>query len=129
MTMTRDEEVQRKDSTAISKGAGMIEETRRLFEHWRPGEPLDDFTRRLQTEGLLANSTAYRTRDVVRRVFAPRFPQPSDKPARILQNVLGQDCRGVFSRNCFSCLRRVGIPWSTTLRYVNTGRPSAGEEP
>lgn len=88
MTETMDKEVQRKYSTAISKGAGMIEEMRRLLEHWRPDEPLDDFTRRVQTEGLLGNSTAYRTRDVVRRVFAPRFLRPRDKPARILQRVL-----------------------------------------
>lgn len=84
MTMTMDKEVQRKYSTAISKGAGTIEETRRLLEHWRPDEPLEDFTRRVQAEGLLGNSTAYRTRDVVRRVFAPRFLRPGDKPARIL---------------------------------------------
>ena len=58
MTMTMGKEVQRKYSTAISKGAGMIEETRRLLEQWRPDEPLDDFTRRVQTEGLLGNSTA-----------------------------------------------------------------------
>ena len=71
MTMTTDKDMQRKYSVAISKGAGMIEETRHLLEHWRPDEPLDDFARRVQEEGLLGNSTAYRTRDVVRRVFAP----------------------------------------------------------
>lgn len=75
-------------TTAISKGAGMIEETRRLLEHWSPGEPLDEFTRRVQDEGLLGNATAYRTRDVVRRVFALRYLKPTDKPARILQRVL-----------------------------------------
>lgn len=100
--MTMDKEVQRKYSTAISKGAGMIEETRRLLEQWRPDEPLDDFTRRVQAEGLLGNSTAYRTRDVVRRVFAPRFLRPSDKPARILQRVLASGPPGrVFTELLF----------------------------
>lgn len=96
MTMTMDEadkQVKRKYSTAISKGAGMIEETRRLLEQWRPDEALDDFTRRVQTEGLLGNATAYRTRDVVRRVFAPRFLRPSDKPARILQEEIAARLR------------------------------------
>lgn len=88
MTITMDKEVQRKYSTAISKGAGMIEETRRLLEQWRPNESLDDFARRVQAEGLLGSSTAYRTCDIVKRVFAPRFLRPSDKPARILKRVL-----------------------------------------
>jgi len=100
--MTMGKEVQRKYSAAISKGAGMIAETRRLLEQWRPDEPLDDFARRVQAEGLLGNSTAYRTRDVVRRVFAPRFLRPSDKPARILQRVLVSGLPGrVFTELLF----------------------------
>ncbi|NLT70283.1 MAG: DUF1819 family protein [Verrucomicrobiaceae bacterium] len=95
-------EVPRKYSTAVSKGAGMVDETRRLLNKWRPEEPLDDFTQRVQTEGLLGNSTAYRTRDVVRRVFAPRFLRPNDKPARILQKVLASGLPGrVFTELIF----------------------------
>lgn len=81
----------RKYTTAVSKGAGMIDETRRLLRQWRPDETLDDFARRVQDEGLLGNATAYRTRDVVRRVFAPRFLRPTDKPVRVLQKVLEAD--------------------------------------
>jgi len=91
-----------KYSTAISKGAGMLEETRRLLEQWNPNEHLDVFTRRVQEEGLLGNSTAYRTRDLVRRVFAHRFLKPSDKPARILQRVLKSGLSGrVFTELLF----------------------------
>lgn len=77
-----------KYSVAISKGAGMVEEMRCLLKHWQPAETLDAFSRRVQEEGLLGNSTAYRTRDLVRRVFAPRLLRPNDNPARILQQVL-----------------------------------------
>lgn len=102
MTLTMNKEVQRQYTTAISKGAGMIEETRRLLEHWIPGEPLDEFTRRVQDEGLLGNATAYRTRDIVRRVFAPRYLKPSDKPARVLQRVLSSGLPGrVFTELLF----------------------------
>lgn len=94
MTINVEEDQQRQYSVAISKGAGMIEETRRLLEYWRPGEPLDEFTRRVQEEGLLGNSTAYRSRDIVRRVFAPRFLRPSDKPARIMQRLLAVGLNG-----------------------------------
>jgi len=72
----------------------MIEETRLLLEHWQPGETLDGFTQRVHVKGLLGKSTAYRTRDIVRRVFALRFLRPSDKPARILQHLLSSGMRG-----------------------------------
>jgi hypothetical protein len=100
--MTMHKDMQRQYTTAISKGAGMIEDTRRLLQHWRSGEPLDDFTRRVQEGGLLGNSTAYRNRDAVTRVFAPRFLRPVDKPARILQKVLSSGLAGrVFTELLF----------------------------
>src|SRR4051794_7767088 len=100
--MTAGPETPREDSNAISKGAGMVEEVRRLLGHWRSGEPLDEFTQKVQAEGLLGNSTAYRTRDVVTRVFAPRLLRPTDKPARILQRVLPSGMPGrVFTELLF----------------------------
>jgi len=100
-------EIQHQYTTAISKGAGMIEETRRLLEHWSPSESLNAFARRVQDEGLLGNATAYRTRDVVKRVFAPRYLRPTDKPARILQRVLSSGLPGrVFTELLFAFTAR-----------------------
>lgn len=79
---------ERKYTTAISKGAAMVDETRRLLSTWRTEEDLDTFAARVQSAGVLGNATAYRTRDAVRRVFAPRFLRPTDKPARLLKHVL-----------------------------------------
>lgn len=86
--------MKRQYTTAISKGAGMVDETRRLLEHWSPSESLDEFARRVQEEGLLGNATAYRTRDVVRRVFAHRYLKPTDKPARILKQIIASGLPG-----------------------------------
>ncbi len=127
--MTVGKDAQRKYSTAISKGAGMIEETRRLLEHWCSGEPLDGFTCRVQKDGLLGNSTAYRTRDVVRRVFAPRFLRPSDKPAQILKRVLASGLPGpVFTELLFVfAARQDPLVYDFTVREywpaVRRGRP------
>jgi hypothetical protein len=115
----------RKYSTAISKGAGMIDEIRRLLEYWRLDEPLDEFARRVQTEGILGNSTAYRTRDVVRRVFAPRLLKPTDKPARILQKVLSSGLTGrVFTELLFVfTARQDPLVYDFTIReYWPTAR-------
>lgn len=63
-------------SVAISKGAALLEETRMLAENLRPGESVSAFSKRVQENGILGNVTAYRTRDIVHRVFAPRYMKP-----------------------------------------------------
>lgn len=102
MDLTANNDLRRQYTTAISKGAGMIEETRRLLECWTPGEPVEVLLQRVQDKGILPNATAYRTRDVVKRVFAPRYLKPSDKPARILKGVLSSGLPGhVFTELLF----------------------------
>jgi hypothetical protein len=78
-------------TTAISKGAAMLEETRRLLECWDPEESLDDFAMRVHKEGLLGNATAYRTKDIVKRVFALRYLKPNNKAAVLLKKILESD--------------------------------------
>jgi hypothetical protein len=113
----------------------MIEETRCLLEQWRPEEPLDAFALRVQREGLLGNSTAYRTRDLVRRVFAPRFLRPSDKPARILQRVITSGLPGrVFTELLFVfAARQDPLVYDFTVREywpaVRRGRPVMNTDP
>ncbi|MGO9120745.1 MAG: BrxA family protein [Desulfomonilaceae bacterium] len=87
-----------KYTIAICKGAALLGETRTLLNHWIPGEPIDSFAKRVQEQGLLGNATAYRTRDIVRRVFYPRFLKPTDDPARILRAILDSGLR--FSAFC-----------------------------
>ena len=73
---------------AICKGAALLHETEKLLEQWRPGEPTNQFAKRVQKEGILGNATAYRAKDIIRRVFIPRFLKPDDRPARIMKAVL-----------------------------------------
>jgi hypothetical protein len=135
MNLTMNKEAQRQYTTAISKGAGMIEETRRLLQYWIPDESLDEFTRRVQNEGLLGNATAYRTQDVVRRVFATRFLKPNDKPARILQQILtGGLPRRVFTELLFLyTARQDPLVYDFTVREywpaARRGRNIMGTEP
>lgn len=70
---------------AICKGAALLEETRTLLSHWQLSEPAEAFARRVEEEGLLGKATAYRVRDIVRRVFVPRYLRPDDQPARVLK--------------------------------------------
>lgn len=70
---------------SISKGGGMISDTKCLVQEWKPGEDVDAFAQRVHDENILGTYTAYRARDIVRRVFAPRYMRPDDRPARLLK--------------------------------------------
>ena len=71
--------VDRRYTIAICKGSALVDETRQLVKHWKPGEGVQAFVQRVQEEDLLGRYTAYRARDIARRVFARRFLIPSDR--------------------------------------------------
>ncbi|MCE5200793.1 MAG: BrxA family protein [Armatimonadota bacterium] len=77
---------------SICKGAGLLDETRTLLESWVPSDSLNSFSERVQSTGVLSKCTAYRTRDIVRRVFARRYLRPSSMPARSLKQLLAAGC-------------------------------------
>lgn len=73
---------------AICKGSALLDETRALLRAWQAGETLDAFDARVLREDVLGRTTAYRVHDIVRRVFARRYLQPDDKPARHVKRLL-----------------------------------------
>ena len=75
---------------AVCKGSALLDETKTLLRAWRPGESIHDFSARVLRDDLLGKSTAYRNRDIVRRVFARRLLLPDSKPARLLKHFLAR---------------------------------------
>lgn len=75
-------------TTSIVKGAALVGEMQKLLENWQPSEPYDAFLERVQHQDMLGKSTAYRTKDIVRRVFARRLLIPTDEPARHLKQIM-----------------------------------------
>ena len=75
---------------AISKGSGLVRESRLLLEAWEPDEPLDAFIARVGQSDLLGRATAQRTDDIIRRVFAKRFSEPTPSPAPRMMRLLAQ---------------------------------------
>jgi len=78
----------RQYTIALCKGAALVDETRTLVQHWTPGEEIGEFVDRVLHDNVLARATAYRTKDIVRRVFARRFLVPTDDPARRLKKLM-----------------------------------------
>ncbi len=88
-------------TNTISKGSALLEETRTLLRAWQPGESCSEFCERVLREDLLGRMTAYRARDIVRRVFARRYLRPDNKPALLLKRLLeGGQSGQLFSDLC-----------------------------
>ena len=75
-------------TVAICKGSALVPETKALLRAWRPGEALGELADRVLRDNLLGKTTAYRARDIVRRVFARRFLAPTSSPAKHLKHLV-----------------------------------------
>jgi hypothetical protein len=74
-----------KYTTALCKGQGMIPETITLLREWSPGMSAVELNRLVRENGLIPKGTAGRIKDIVSRVFAPRFLAHEGQPARYLK--------------------------------------------
>ncbi len=88
MTAQQDSTSERHYTVGISKGAASINEIRTLLGLWTPGVDRSEFLERIQQTGALGKQTAYRTKDMVNRVFRPRLLTPDDSAARALKQFL-----------------------------------------
>ncbi|HRQ87163.1 MAG TPA: DUF1819 family protein [Bacteroidia bacterium] len=80
----------RKDfySTALCKGQGMVSETLTLLREWQPGTSPSELAKGILESGAIPKATASRVKDIVTRVFAPRYLTPSPEPAERLKRLL-----------------------------------------
>ena len=86
---------------AICKGSALLGETKALLRVWRQGEPLASFTDRVLHQDVLGKATAYRVKDIVRRVFARRFLIPDGAAAEHLKTLVQHGHLGrLFSDVC-----------------------------
>ena len=78
----------------LSKGAGLIAETRDLLRAWQPGESAAALAERVLQTDLLGKSTARRVKDIVQRVFAPRYLYPAGCPALYVKKLVEMHTAG-----------------------------------
>jgi hypothetical protein len=81
---------ERKYTTQLQAGLGLIDETRQLLELWEPGTSTPDLTRRALESGHFPGVSARRLRNIVSECFAPRFLVDDGTPARVLKLLEGR---------------------------------------
>jgi len=60
-------------TTNIQKGGALIRECRILLLEWLPSESIDQFLERVSAQNVLGKLSRRRVRDIVKRIFRPRF--------------------------------------------------------
>lgn len=75
-------------TTALCKGQGMLPETVTLLNEWHPGMESTDLAQHVLETGAIAKGTAGRVKDIVNRVFAPRYLGADEQPVRNLKRLL-----------------------------------------
>lgn len=78
----------RKYTTELSKGQGMVEETIAILGLWEPGMSVVELKSSAIHQGILGRATALRVRDIVGRVFAARYLTNGSQPAYNLKRLL-----------------------------------------
>ena len=78
----------RKYTTALGKGQGIIDETLALLNIWEQGMTAKQLADRAVEEGVLSRATAKRARDLVFEAFAPRYLIDGARPAIYLSELL-----------------------------------------
>ena len=80
--------VERKYNSQLGAGLGMISETIELLRLWQPDDGPASLVKRAVSEGTFSRATAYRTRNLVIQMFAPRFMRDGGTAAFRLKNLL-----------------------------------------
>jgi hypothetical protein len=63
----------RRYTAEISKGQGLIEETTALLRCWQPGMSVVELKEEVRRRGIIDRPTDLRVKDIVGRIFAPRY--------------------------------------------------------
>lgn len=59
-----------------------------MLQYWQPEEPILDFARRVQTQGIITKATATRLQDLILIVFKSWFLKPNKRPAEQLRQLI-----------------------------------------
>jgi len=117
----------KKYTTALAKGQGIIDETLALLDIWEQEMTPKQLADRAVVEGVLGRATAKRVRDLVFEAFAPRYLVDSSRPARYLKMLLKAGTTPtILNQLFFIYTARANIILHDFIREVYWPKYSAG---
>ena len=112
--------------TNLAMGLGLIPETRRLLEIWRPSVTPAQLHQEILSSGALSNLSAYRLRNIVVRCFGDRYLTNADKPALYLKKLMSTLSSSEFSQLLFLYTCRANPVLADFIRDVYWDTYSGG---
>jgi len=116
-----------KYTAALAKGHGIVEETLALLEVWEVGMSAQNLAEIAIQEGILRKATAKRTKDLVVRVFAPRYLANDGRPAKQLKMLINEGINvGSIEQLFFIYTARANLVFHDFVREVYWSKYAAG---
>jgi hypothetical protein len=117
----------REYTAALAKGHGIIEETLALLEIWESGMSTQNLAETAIREGVLRRATAKRAKDLVARVFAPRYLVDDGRPAKQLKMLINEGANlGSMEQLFFVYTARANVVFHDFVREVYWSKYTAG---
>jgi hypothetical protein len=113
-------------TTQLQAGLGLIAETARLLDLWRPGVSGQHLLRVALKSGAFPTISARRLRNVVIEAFGPRYLVDDARPARVLKILLGRVPQQDFYQMLFCYTCRANPVLAEFVREVYWQRYAAG---
>lgn len=114
-------------TTQLQAGLGLLPETVRLLELWKPGMTGQDLLRHALGSGHFPTMSARRLRNIIIEAFAPRYlVQNGMQPAVILKILAGRIAQSDLRQTMFLYTCRANPILADYVREVYWGRFAAG---
>lgn len=115
-------------TTQLQAGLGLIQETRSLFEIWRPGMGANELYQIALQSGHFPNVSARRLRNIVVECFAPRYLSDEGKPAEYLKRLSPGLSTPELTQLLFLYTSRANLILADFVREVYWERYAAGAD-
>ncbi len=117
---------ERKYTTQLQAGLGLVPETLKLLAIWEPGMGGQDLLRTALASGDFPTLAARRLRNVIIEAFAPRYLTDNGAPAKLLKTISHRVPKEDFRSLCFLFTCRANPIFADFVRQVYWPRYSAG---
>lgn len=117
---------QRRYTTQLQAGLGLVPETLKLLAAWELGMDGQDLLKVALASGEFPTMTARRLRNIIIEAFCPRYLIDGGAPARLLKRVSGELTREDFRSLCLLYTCRANSILADFVRQVYWARYAAG---
>mgnify|MGYP000539583552 CR=1 FL=1 len=120
------EEKEKKYTTQLQAGLGILNETKLLLDIWEPGMESKQLREKALSEGFFPNVSARRLKNIVDEAFATRYLVEGQKPAKYVSYFKENLSREAFKQITLLYTCRANLILKDFIRFVYWPKYGAG---